>query len=447
MRIFIPGILTILILFTFVETADAQLWLADRESREGPGVKLGKSLVLHFGVGGELGFDSNATYAHDPVPAGRLRITPYLDIATRPIQRMQTIDDSVGAASPKLIFRFGLATFYDRYFARDDKEIRDFNSKYNPFGFDSHLNFTLYPERKVSLSGGLTYIKTLEPYESASDAQGKHNIVPMISMRFMPGGGTLTIEPKYRLDLLVFDDKQIGVNSNRFSHEASVLTSWKILPKTALISNVMFRPTVYFGNLAQNVDSYPLRSWIGAQGLILEKFGFRALVGYGASFYEYGPNFEGIIGDGALMLYIGHSSHATIGAKRDFVDSFYANYYVMNGGYLSFERIFAGRVQLSVDGSVYKRIYSYNVGYMQWEGGDVIANTTDREDVWITLSLLGEVRASDWLSFHLSLKFWKDVSDFSFRYESDSGIVSGESLITYVNFSKLEIFFGVRGHY
>jgi hypothetical protein len=447
MRIFIPGILTILVLFTFVKTADAQLWLADRESREGPGVKLGKSLVLHFGVGGELGFDSNAIYSHDPVPAGRFRITPYLDIATRPVQRMQTIDDSVGAAPPKLIFRFGLATFYDRYFARDEKKIRDFNSKYNPFGFDSHLNFTLYPERKVSLSGGLTYIKTLEPYESASDAQGKHNIVPMLSMRFMPGGGTLTIEPKYRLDLLVFDDKQVGVNSNRFAHEASVLTSWKILPKTALISNVMFRPTVYFGNLAQNVDSYPLRSWIGAQGLLLEKFGFRALVGYGASFYEYGPDFEGIIGDGALMLYIGHSAHATIGVKRDFVDSFYANYYVMNGGYLSFERIFAGRVQLSVDGSVYKRIYSYSVGYMQSEGGDVIANTTDREDVWITLSLLGEVRASDWLSFHLSLKFWKDVSDFSYLYEPDSDSVSSEAEITYVDFSKLEIFLGVRGHY
>ena len=459
MRIIIPFFLFLLFSISIQNAAEAQLWLEDRQEAEGPGIKLGKTLVLHVGLGSEVGVDSNVTYDYEPLPAGLFRITPYLDISTRSKQRMASFDNSVQQVSPKALFRFGVAAFYSRYLGGDSELLDKFNSKTNPFGVNSHLNFTVYPERKVSLFGGFTYLKTLEPYESSSDAQNKHNLVPTLGLRIMPGGGTLTIEPKYRLNLLVFDDPGIRTDSNRFSHEASLSTNWRVFPKTALISTVIFRPTVYFGNYAGNVDSYPLRSWVGAQGLLFEKFGFRALLGYGAGFYESGPDFEGVIGDLALMFHMSEVSHFTIGIKRDFVDSFYANYYVMNGGYTSLERMFGGRFLLTAKGSIYKRYYATFPGekFVRDEPNnldyDTTTNTTDREDVWINFNLLAELRASDWLAFHLSLKFWKDVTDFV----SDTHITSidpdeaevpvDEHLVQEAAFSKAEILIGARAHF
>ena len=436
----------IIILFTLIPgLSGAQLWLKDRENKEGPGIKLGNSLVLHLGLGAEGGYDSNVFYENEPIRAARLRITPYVDIATRSRQRLEIIDASTGdPALPKALFRFGLAAFYDRYFSSEKDAVRRFNRKTNPFGVDSHLNFTVYPERKVSVIGGVTYIKTLEPYETSSDAQNKHHVVPMIGLKIQPGGGTLTIEPKYRLDLLVFDDKSIDQDFNRFSHEAWLSTNWKIFPQTALISNVIFRPTVYFGDHSYNVDSYPIRSWFGAQGLLLDRLGFRALIGYGVGFYEKYSDFEGFIGDGAIMFYMAKSAKTTLGIKRDFVDSFYANYYVMTGGYAKYQRIFLGRLLLLLEGSIYKRTYAYYPGIKNERNGrQTIANTEEREDIWIDFKLVSELRASDWLSFHASLRYMQNITDFS-------STITGGGLPDQTSdsaFNRVEIFLGARGHY
>lgn len=449
MRLILQGVYFFIVLQLFIAgAANAQLWLEDREYREGPGFKIGSSLVLHTGLGAELGYDSNATYTHEPLHAGRMRFTPYVDIATRSPQRSEANEDEVSAL-PNALFRFGIAVSYDRYLGSDSDVLDKFNSKTNPFGIDAHLDFTLLPDRKVSCIGGITYLKTLEPYETAADAQSKHNLAPMLGLRLMPGGGTLSIEPKYRLDLLVFDEQSVGINSNRFAHEFSVNTNWKILPKTALISNVLFRPTVYYGELAKNIDSYPLRSWLGAQGLLLDKFGFRALLGYGAGFYESGPNFEGIIGDGAVMFYFKNSTKATIGMKRDFVDSFYGNYYVMNGGYSTLEHMFNGRVLLLLEASIYKRLYAYDDGFDDDAGYTRIANTQHRKDLWISASALAEWRVKDWLALHLSMKIWKDVTDFAYTTTRNDPSDPAEAGPTYVevSFSKLEAFVGVRAHY
>ncbi|MBN2718380.1 MAG: hypothetical protein JXX14_21225 [Deltaproteobacteria bacterium] len=453
MRFFIPLILLIGSAVFVSNAAHAQLWLKDREEGEGPGFKLGKSLVLHTGLGVEFGADSNVNYTKDNVPAGRFRLTPYVDVASRSAQRMESNDVSVQQVMPTAIFRFGLAAFYDRYFGSHEQEFRKYNTKTNPFGVNSHLSFTVLPERKVSLFGGFSYLKTLEPYETNSDAQNKHNVVPYLGIRIMPGGGTLTIEPKYRLDLLVFDDPIVGRDSNRIAHEVSLSTNWKIFPKTALISNVMFRPTVYFGDYAANVDSYPLRSWIGAQGLIFENLGFRALVGYGVGFYEKASSFEGLIGDLAVMFHMSRVSHMTVGMKRDFVDSFYANYYIMNGGYMSMERMFVGRFLLKAEGNLFKRNYAFDYGYKVTEYGGskttTEANTTDRVDVWLTLNFLAELRATSWLSFHMSLKIWKDISDFAYdkttEYDDNSEPVLFET--EYAEFTKAEFLVGARGHF
>src|SRR5689334_20134645 len=55
---------------------------------EGRGVALGERLVLHPGIGAEIRYDSNVFYeASNEKQAALLRMTPYLDLATRPVQR------------------------------------------------------------------------------------------------------------------------------------------------------------------------------------------------------------------------------------------------------------------------------------------------------------------------------------------------------------------------
>ena len=444
MRLINSVILFIGLLFFMPQIVSAQIWLKDRETGEGPGFKVGRSLVLHVGLGAELGADSNVMYKNDPVPAGRFRVTPYIDLATRSPARLENNKQAVQHSMPKALFRFGVAAFYDRYFGSNSEQFKKFHSKTNPLSVNSHLDFSILPERKVSLFGGFTYLKTLEPYESSSDAQSKHNIVPSLGLRIMPGGGMLTIEPKYRMDLLVFDDPRVAVNYNRVAHETSLSTNWKIFPKTAIISNVIFRPTIYFGNYSLNVDSLPLRSWIGAQGLIFERFGFRALLGYGVAFYDIGPDFEGIIGDLALMFHLSEVSHFTIGAKRDFADSFYANYYVMTGPYMSLERMFAGRFLVTAEGNIYKRNYAEYDGIKQGDDFFTYANTNNREDVWITASFLAELRVRSWLSFHMSLKIWSDITDFAYTTTVESMELTEEH---FVEFSKAEFMVGARAHF
>ena len=48
--------LVVLVAFVLPATAGAQAWLEDRENTEGPGIKLGESLVLHLGLGVEGGY-------------------------------------------------------------------------------------------------------------------------------------------------------------------------------------------------------------------------------------------------------------------------------------------------------------------------------------------------------------------------------------------------------
>ncbi|MBN2803154.1 MAG: hypothetical protein JXR91_08670 [Deltaproteobacteria bacterium] len=435
-------------IFIFSHTVFAQVWLADRDNKQGPGFKLGDSLVLHVGLGLEGGFDSNAMYSSDEVKAGRLRITPYIDLATRSKQRMEAKDGAVKLTPPKGTFSLGVATYYDRYFTKDKDKVDNLNSKFNPFGIDTHLNFTILPQRKFTIIGGVTYVKTLEPYESSADSQNRHELSPALGFIVSPGGGNLQIESKYRYHLLYFSDEKVGDNSNRMDHDISVNTSWKFLPKTALISNVLFSPHLYYGSNSTNVDSLPLKSYLGIQTLILNKFGIKFLAGYGASFYKAGPNFDSFIGDLALMFYMTPFSKISLGVKRDFVDSFYGNYYERDGGYLSYDQLFAGRLLLTLKSEVYARIYSEYHG----EGlGDtdttVTINKNNRKDVWITGSLLLEYRASDWLSFHMSGRLWADVTDFSTTYSWNDALGIAQTNVYDTQFVKFEALAGVRFHY
>lgn len=450
MRGFFPGLVTVL-LSVVCATASAQVWLEDRDEREGPGFKVSDSLVLHLGVGVEGGYDTNAFLKDSNVdPAGRLRVAPYVDLATRSKARKVQDDGALAVARPKASFRLGLAAYYDHHFPVDEgTSINDLNG-INGIGVDTHLNFVLFPEGNFSLLADLSYLRTLQPYETASDARARQVAKPGVGIKIRPRGGTLSFELGYRLDFMYFEDDALGDLNNRHGHDVRFNTSWKMFPKTALVSKVNFTPTLYYGSSNINQNSLPLRSLFGVQGLVTDRFGLKLLVGYGASFYEAGPNFDSVLAEGELMFFITPLSNVRVGGQRDFVDSFYANYFVKNGGYVSYSQMFAGVFLVTLKGDVFYRDYARNTG--PYVGNDpangvvVTASPAERIDIWAGATLLLEYRFTDWLAVHASGRYMGDVSNFAYTYTVTNA--AGTVTETYpADFQKFEVFAGVRAHY
>jgi hypothetical protein len=428
-----------LVIFVLVlpAAASAQVWLDDRQESEGPGIKLGDSLILHLGLAAEGGYDTNALYRDEAVEgAGRIRLTPYVDLSTRGERRRVQDEGVVDASPPTVKFRLGVAGFYDHYFSQEQQVER-----LNDFGVNTNLNLVLFPEGNFSLMLDAAYLRTLQPYESSSDARARQSVLPGIGVRFRPGGGTLSFELGYRLRFMYFEDDVLAEQNNRHAHDIRFETRWKVFPKTALVSRVKFSPTFYYEEQSINENSLPVRSWFGIQGLVSDRFGLRLLAGYGASFYNRGPQFDSVLAQGELMFFITPFSNIRLGGERDFVDSFYANFFVKNGGYLSFQQMIGGIVLITLRGEVYYRDYSQFDGPM---ANGAVPTHTERNDIWTSLSLLVEWRALDWLSFHASGEYLADITEFGYQTQNQD---TGEWTTTGAQYHKFVVFGGARVHY
>lgn len=427
----------------FPAAAVAQAWLPDRAATEGPGIKLGESLLLHPGVGLEGGYNSNPMrYSSDDLNrdvegAGRLRVTPYLDLATRTGKRLIEDEGVIDKTPPKVNFRLGVAGYYDHFFTKQPRI-----EKQRHFGVDTHLNFVLFPEGSFSLLADAVYLRTLQPYESSADAWARHTLRPGLGVRIRPGGGTLSFETGYRLDFLHFEDPDLAERNDKIKHIARLVTSWKVLPKTALVSKVLFSPITYLGSDSINYNSTPIRSLFGIQGLLTNKFALAALAGYGASFYKEGDDFDSVIANLKLQFFITPFSHLSIGGERDFVDSLYANYYVKTGGFIAFRQMFGGIVLGTLKGDVFHRSYSRLTGSLPPLGAT--PSQPERSDIWASGMLLVEIRATDWLAFHVSAQYSGDITDFEYNYVDQN---TGATATQPVDYHWFEAMAGVRGHY
>jgi hypothetical protein len=448
MRGFAAGLLATSLLLV-ASGAGAQEWLQDRQSTEGKGIQVGDSLVLHLGLGLEAGYDTNSLYeSENQDQSVRLRITPYVDLGTPRRTAAQQGPQGAGTAAPKAQFNLGVATYYDHHFPvgdADEDAVNEINGA-NALGVDTRLKLVVFPEGKVSFLADLGYLRTQQAYESSDDAgRARHDLSPGVGLRIRPGGGTLTIETGYRLQLMFFEDDTMAEQSNRHAHDVRVLTTWKIFPKTALVSRIRFTPTLYMGDDSVKETSYPVRSLFGLQGLLANKFGLLLLAGYGVSNYVRGPNFSGIIAQAELMFYATPVSTIRVGGERDFVDSYYANYYVKNGGYVSYAQLFGGVFLATLRGDVSGRQYAtYN---QPAPVGGATPNTADRVDIWIGATLTLEYRMTAWLSIIASARYAGDVTEFGYNYPDDPTTAGNEAQFVESSFHKFEGFLGVKGFY
>ncbi|MBW2277260.1 MAG: hypothetical protein JRF63_07190, partial [Deltaproteobacteria bacterium] len=154
-----------------------------------------------------------------------------------------------------------------------------------------------------------------------------------------------------------------------------------------------------------------------------------------------GPNFDSVLAQGELMFFITPFSNIRLGGERDFVDSFYANYFVKNGGYLSFQQMIGGIVLITLRGEVYYRDYATFSGPT---AGGAVPTYSERNDIWTSASLLVEWRAIEWLSFFASGEYMADITEFGYQMTNED---TGEVIETGAGFHKFVVFGGARVHY
>jgi hypothetical protein len=400
-----------------------QTWLQDRSSREGKGISLGNALVLHPGAVVEGGWNSNPVRLPDsPYSAGRLRISGYLDLATR-----SSLNDAPPQATPpKATFRIGGAGYYDFFYSK----VWTVDSQDN-FGIDAYLDLILFPKGPFTVLLKGAYKRTLEPYESLWELHARDTITPAIGFELRPGGGALKISLHYSADILMYEAPDIGAMRNKITHDVAQETAWKVFPKTALVSIVRFSPVHYIGVSDFNNDSKPVRCLFGLRGLMTDHIGVSLFVGYGASFYQQGDDFDGVIANGEVMFFVLPTANLRIGGERDFVDSFYANFYVKNGGYVKYEQTFKGIFLLALKSNVNYRDYSELSGY--YRGSE--QTDTHRTETWLDTELSLEYRAAKLLAIIASADYKGTLSSFTYS--------SGMS----IEFQEFEVMAGLRVHF
>lgn len=413
----------------------AQEWLSDRRYSEGRGVSLGSNLVLHPGIGIEGGYDSNVFYSSPDEEggvqsSGRLRISPHLDLATRPPQRLTATSGE--QATPQTSFRLGLAGTYQEYLS--DQEVI---TEQRNFGIDANLSADFMRRSTVSFRLADGFTRATEPAnEAILGTYNRDYNRADASFAIAPGGRTLEFRLGYGFLINFYEDERFQQAGNFVGHDIYTTTRWKFLPKTAVVFDAHVTPTTYVAEDAIHPSSFPVRVRTGMNGLLTPRLSVMLMAGYGAGFYSAGDDFDSVIGQGELGYFIGPLARMKLGYQRDFVDSIFSNYYLQDRGYLEYNQLIAGKVLLGLTGAVSRLAYATLL--IPAPGGPGDPSHTDRVDILADATLFGEYRVQDWLGINVSLQYRADFTNF--QYTTGPAVDSAD-------YSKLTVFGGVRAFY
>jgi hypothetical protein len=411
------GILLLLVLLALPSAAGAQEWLHDRENSEGPGIMLSDSVVFHPGIGVEGGYDTNVLYAASDSTAqgaGRLRITPQVALATLPPQRIENPDGTTSTTNPSVDFRLMIAAPYNQYLS-GDAAIMD----QSDVGIQTTLDLAVFPRRTWTFLLRDTYTRTIDPGNDSSPTTfNRDSNDAMLGLRWAPGGGAFELNLLAGFVFNLYEEGgEIGRIGDSLSPRATISGRWRFFPNSALTFETSFMPLLKDnggttdGNFAIST-SYPIRSWVGMNGQWTPVIATQLRIGYGVGFYDLGEDFESVLAQAEVDFILGPNGRLKAGFIRDFVDSFFSNFYVRNEGYVGWDHLFSGAFLIGV---------KVGVSYMQFatlytaDGtrvGAAQVNQNPRSDIRLTGSLFAEYRVKDWLAFNATLTYEQNFTDF-----------------------------------
>jgi hypothetical protein len=455
----------------YVAQPDSPEWLKDRRYNEGIGLRSG-DLEIHPGIAGEGGYDSNymlrsttQNVSNGPpsapvIPALEFRVTPSFYISTLGQQRRE---GDTGLPSP-LGFRAGFnATYRELVGLSSDPAAsqpqNDIAAQRNLSGAaDARLD--ILPERPVGGALYVNYARAILPNTINANPDlsfNQDNFGGGGELAIQPGSGTLDWHFGYQAHATLFEDA-VGKPYNNVVQEAYTRGRWKFRPRTALVYDATFRFITY-SNADQAVPvpldtSTPIRTRLGLDGLVTDRFALLAMVGWGASFYDttlaHQPQFDSVIAQAELRWFLAASpgiasvtdvglslSSIAIGYSRDFQNSYLGSYFTQDRGYLKFYYLFAGRATITLEGGIAA------IEYPNLYWSDDTLRATSFTDLRADATLFGEYRFTDTLGLNATVRYTTNVSNEILDVTEPTALAPNPDVYA-MQWSRLEAFLGLR---
>ena len=441
-----------LLLCLFVtQSASAQGWMKDRSRREGPGFRVG-NLELHPGLGIEGGYDTNVFYEDgdglvDPRGSFLLRLTGHVDVATLGQARRTEGETSEGEGGPNrnVDFRMGVAASYYHFFI---DEARD------NVALDAYLATTINPDGRFSLYLHDEFSRAIRPFvDRGEDAFGgsltyaRDRNVAGAELRLKSAGGVLSGSLGYDYTLDYFED-DIFSYVNSHSHTMRLKLSWRFLPQTALMSITEATRQDYFDlgsdpdPVSLLADNWRVSSKVGLNGALTPTLGFTALVGYAAGFYPVADDFDNVEIAAALKWRPRETLNFTLGYDRRFGASYLGNYVKRDRIYLNSQLLFGGAFLLGSDLAL---TFAETGVALTADGSMLLGNEARRNDTFVTATVYGEYRFTDWLAMTASVGYYGDFTDYDYTFDdaSPTSVIPDPG----GGYQKFEAWLGVRAFY
>ncbi len=438
------------------------VWLEDRRLQEGAGVRSG-NFELHPAIGGEVGYDSNVLLrTHRDPPAGslytngdpqgsfRLRVTPSLTLSTLGAQRRE----GGSVTESPITFRASLAATYMEFFGSDIVQ------KQRNVSAAVRAEMAVLQGRPVGALFHVGYTRLFNPSTIGNPdfAYTQNQLSGGAELVLTPGSGTLSYRFGYTFAANIYETSG-STQYNSLMHTGSIRGQWRFTPRTSLLADTTISYSTYT-DLAPGsplVDSTPIRSRLGIEGLLTPKIGILVMAGYGGSFFFSSQTtapvrqFNSVIANARLTYFLSANpdssetqsqlstflSRISIGYSRDFVPSVIANQYGIDRGDITFDAFFSGRAVVSLTGAVSAISYP-DIPSTAVLGGIIHPASTD---VRPEVTLFSEYRFSETFGLNATLRYSANISNIELAQTA-----SGAAIPQYYDFNwrRFEAYIGAR---
>lgn len=361
---------------------------APKQYSEGPGIKLSDRMVFHPGLTTEGRYDTNVFYEEERLSgAGFLRVIGHIHLATLSPQRLT--DGEGHKSKQKVRFRLKTAVSFREYFTSNEA-IKDQRA----VEVDAGMNLGFHPGRMISISLADNFARTVTSRNAEiTDTFTRDSNDFRARLGVTPGGGLLQFALGYGLSVDLFEDSRLAF-ANKYLHSIFFKAKWRLLPKTAITLDANQQFITYYDRFGgqdvgyHNNDSYPLRIYLGLVGLITPKLSTTLKVGYGNAFYSDFESYNMVLAQAQLVYRITRLARATVGYEHNFTDSMFANYFVDEQAYVSYNHLIFSRWLLS---------FRLDYRYRTYEGIPPDLNLPEFTHHLITLSADLGYKIQDWL--------------------------------------------------
>jgi hypothetical protein len=312
-------------------------------------------------------------------------------------------------------------------------------------GADADLRLTLGAGRPFSLTLFESFGRTVRPFTelgAVNQDYGRDQNNAGVELGFGTRGNVFRGNLSYDIGYDYFEGDSFR-NATSLEHGIGAGWSWRFFPQTAFLYDFDVKLTDY----PNESDDGPLlsgntrlRTRVGVNGALTQRFSLMAMVGYGVGLYETGDDYESVVGQLELRFRLSPQVNLSVGYDRDFFRSFVGGFYLRDQGYAEFQLLGGGSFLLGLRGSV----WCLNYGTALDVDGDPLGaeGTSDRSDIRAAASVFAEYRASDWLGFNATLSYSGLITDWE-----DTRTVSDVLYLDPASYDKVEIWVGARAFY